>query len=105
MKVAQALDPVSPIIARDMAKVYYYAGDYEAALEQCDLTIELDPHFAPAYSLLGFVQERRGEFDESSAAFEHASLLSPQARRFELRWDGCLLCLEERKKRGPSLRR
>ncbi len=80
--IAQALDPVSPIIARDLARVYYYMGNYEAALEQCDHTIELDPHFAPAYSLLGFVQERRGEFDESSAAFQHAIQLSPQSPSF-----------------------
>ena len=82
--IAQALDPVSPIVARDLAKVYYYLGDYEAALEQCDHTIELDPHFAPAYSLLGFVQERRGEFDESSAAFQHAIQLSPQSPTFRV---------------------
>jgi len=79
MLIAQALDPISPIISRDLAKVYYYMGDYETALEQCDHTIELDPHFAPAYSLLGFVQERRGEFDEASAAFQHAIQLSPQS--------------------------
>ncbi len=36
MLIAQALDPISPIIARDLAKVYYYIGDYETALEQCD---------------------------------------------------------------------
>ena len=80
--IAQALDPISPIISRDLAKVYYYIGEYETALEQCDHTIELDPHFAPAYSLLGFVQERRGEFDEASAAFQHAIQLSPQSPSF-----------------------
>jgi TolB-like protein/Flp pilus assembly protein TadD len=79
MLLAQALDPISPIIARDVARIYYYMGDYEAALEQCDHTIELNPHFTPAYSLLGFVQELRGEFDESAAAFQRAIQLSPQS--------------------------
>ena len=82
MLIAQALDPISPIISRDLAKMHFYIGDYESALEQCDNTIELDPHFAPAYSLLGFVQERRGEFDEASAAFQHAIQLSPQSPSF-----------------------
>ncbi len=80
--VAQALDPISPIIARDLAKIYFYMGDYETALERCDHTIELDPHFAPAYQLLGFVQERRGEFDEAIAAFQHAIQLSPNSPGF-----------------------
>ncbi len=82
MLIAQALDPISPIISRDLAKMHFYVGDYEAALEQCDNTIELDPHFAPAYLLLGFVQERRGEFDEAFAAFQHAIQLSPQSPGF-----------------------
>lgn len=80
--IAQALDPVSPIIARDLAKIFYYMGDTETALEKCDLTIDLDPHFAPAYQLLGSVQERRGEFDEAIAAFQHAIQLSPQSPSF-----------------------
>jgi serine/threonine-protein kinase len=82
MLIAQSLDPISPIIARDLAKVEYYMGNFEAALEQCDSTIELDPHFAPAYSLLGFVQESRGEYDEAFAAFQHAIQLSPQSPSF-----------------------
>jgi serine/threonine-protein kinase len=77
--VAQALDPISSIIARDVARVYYYKQDFEAALEQCDHTIELNPHFSPAYLMLGLVQEQRGDFDESAAAFQRAIQLSPQS--------------------------
>jgi serine/threonine-protein kinase len=75
--LAQALDPISSIIARDVARIYYYKQDYEAALEQGDHTIELNPHFAPAYWALGLIQEQRGEFDESAAAFQRALQLSP----------------------------
>lgn len=77
--LAQTLDPISPIISRDVARIYYYMGNYDAALEQCDKTIELDPHFPPAYALLGLVQQHRGELDESSAAFQRAIQLSPQS--------------------------
>jgi TolB-like protein/Tfp pilus assembly protein PilF len=79
MQLAHALDPISPAIARDVARLNYYLGDYDAALEQCDRTIELDPHFSSAYSQLGFVQESRGEFEESSAAFKRAVQLSPRS--------------------------
>jgi serine/threonine-protein kinase len=77
LMLAQALDPVSSIIGRDLARIYYYEQDYDAALEQCDHTIELNPHFSPAYWILGLVQEQRGDFDESAAAFQRAIQLSP----------------------------
>jgi TolB-like protein/Tfp pilus assembly protein PilF len=79
MVLAQALDPISSIIARDLARSYYYKQDYESALEQCDHTIELNPHFPPAYWILGLVQEQRGDFDESAAAFQRALQFSPQS--------------------------
>jgi TolB-like protein/Flp pilus assembly protein TadD len=78
---AQALDPVSPIIARDLAVVHFNRRDFEAALEQCDHTIELNPHFSPAYLTLGLIQEQREDFDEAAAAFERAVHLSPNAPR------------------------
>jgi serine/threonine-protein kinase len=83
MQLAQALDPVSSIIARDAAAVLYYRRDFDAALEQCDHTIELNPHFSPAYWLLGFIQEQRDDLDESIAAFQRAVHLSPQSPRMQ----------------------
>jgi len=77
--LAQGLDPISSIIARDLARVYYYRQEYDAALDQIDHTIELNPHFSPAYLVLGLVQEQRGDFDESVAAFQRAIQLSPHS--------------------------
>jgi TolB-like protein/Tfp pilus assembly protein PilF len=79
MFIAQALDPISSIIARDVAMVHYYRHDLGAALDQCDHNVELNPHFPPAYWILGLVQEQRGDFDESAAAFQRAIELSPQS--------------------------
>ena len=81
MIVAQSLDPVSSIVARDLAVIHFYRRDFETALEQCDHTIELNPHFAPAYWMLGVIQEQRQDFDESAAAFQRAVHLSPQTPR------------------------
>jgi tetratricopeptide (TPR) repeat protein len=81
--LAQSLDPVSSIIARDVAVIYSYRRDFEAALEQCDQTIELNPHFAPAYLTLGLIQEQRKDFDESAAAFRRAVDLAPQSPRMQ----------------------
>jgi serine/threonine-protein kinase len=83
MRLAQSLDPVSSIIARDVAVTQYYRRDFDAALEQCDHTIELNPHFAPAYLTLGLIQEQRKEFDESAAAFRRAVDLAPNSLRMQ----------------------
>jgi len=81
IELARALDPVSSVIARDLAVIYYYRRDFEAALEQCDHTIELNPHFSPAYWTLGLIQEQMEDFDESAAAFQRASQLAPHSPR------------------------
>jgi serine/threonine-protein kinase len=83
IRLAQSLDPVSSIIARDVAVIYAYRRDFEAALEQCDQTIELNPHFAPAYLTLGLIQEQRKDFDESTAAFSRAVDLAPHSPRMQ----------------------
>jgi serine/threonine-protein kinase len=83
MRIAQSLDPVSSIVARDLALIHAYRRDYEAALEQCDHTIELNPHFSPAYWALGIIQEQRQDLDEAIAAFQRAIDLSPHSPRMQ----------------------
>ena len=83
MLLAQSIDPVSSIVARDLAVIHFYRRDFDTALEQCDHTVELNPHFAPAYWILGIIQEQRQDFDESLAAFQRAVHLSPQTPRMQ----------------------
>jgi len=81
MLTARSLDPVSSIVARDLARVHYYRRDFETALQHCDQTIELNPYFGPAYWLLGVIQEQRRDFDEAVAAFQRALQLLPNTPR------------------------
>jgi len=79
--LAQSLDPISSIIAREIGMIHFYKRDFENALEAIDQAIELNPHFAPSYWTLGLIQEQRGEFDESVAAFQRGLQLSPESPR------------------------
>lgn len=81
LMIAQSLDPVSSIISRDIAQVFHFRREYDRALEQCDHTIEQNPHFSAAYWTLGLVQEQRGELEEAIAAFQRAIELSPPSPR------------------------
>ena len=81
IEIALALDPISSIISRDRAMIHYYRRDFDRALDQCDHTIEANPHFSPAYWALGLIQEQRGDYDESAAAFQRAIQLSPNSTR------------------------
>src|SRR5690348_10877047 len=83
ISMAQAIDPISSIIARDLALTYYYRREFDLSLEQCDRAIEQNPHFSAAYWALGLVQQQRGDLDESAAAFERAIQLSPQSPRMQ----------------------
>lgn len=82
LRIAQSLDPVSAIIARDVAVVHFYRREFDLALEQCDHTIELSPHFAPAFWTLGRIQELREDYEEAAAAFQNAIRLVPTSPRF-----------------------
>lgn len=79
MTVAHALDPVSSVIDRDIARVLYHKRDFDGALEQCDHAIEQNQYFTPAYLTLGLIQQQRGDFDESAAALHRALQLSPES--------------------------
>src|SRR5581483_3705363 len=83
MLTAQSLDPVSAIIARDVAVIYYYRREFRAALEQCDHTIGLNPYFSPAFWTLGMIQEQHGDYEEAAAAFQRAIHLSPESPRMQ----------------------
>ena len=78
--LAQTLDPVSTIISRDIARVLFYRREFDAALEQCDRTIERDPYFSGTYWILGLVQEQLGDLDEAAAAFQRGIHLVPDSR-------------------------
>lgn len=81
MLLAQALDPISSIIARDVSMVYFYRRDFDAALVQHEQTVDLDPHFALSYWTLGLVHKQRGDTEAAIAAFDRALQLSPESPR------------------------
>jgi tetratricopeptide (TPR) repeat protein len=64
-----------------LAVIHFYRATSRPRSSSATTPIELNPHFAPAYWILGVIQEQRKDFDESAAAFQRAVHLSPQTPR------------------------
>lgn len=73
---ARELDPLSPIMNQTAGNVLMLARDYDGAIDALLLTLELDPHFAAAHSVLGCIYGLKGMYEEALAQFEKARALA-----------------------------
>ncbi|HSB74407.1 MAG TPA: winged helix-turn-helix domain-containing protein, partial [Terriglobales bacterium] len=62
IKIAQQLDPLSPIINNDVGDILFYAGQMDAAVSQAKQALEINPGFPLAHFLLGRAYEREGQY-------------------------------------------
>lgn len=75
-KRAQELDPLSLIINAIGGFVFFYARQYDKAIEQCQKTLEIDTNFYPAHQYLGWTYVQKGMFEEAIMEFQKAISLS-----------------------------
>ena len=68
-KLAVELDPLSLTINFELGSAFYYARDYDRAIEQIQKTLELDQNFPPARGLLPAAYEQKGMYGEAIAEF------------------------------------
>lgn len=67
---AISLDPLSPAIRADKAFTYYYAHDYDKALELLNIANELDPDFLHTYDFLDAVYKAKGMYSNAIDQWE-----------------------------------
>jgi TolB-like protein/Tfp pilus assembly protein PilF len=75
-RLALELDPFSLPIRVEAAYNAYMADDWERALEEALRTLELEPEFAPAQSILGQIYAQLGRYEEAIAVIEKARILT-----------------------------
>jgi tetratricopeptide (TPR) repeat protein len=75
---AQALDPVSPIISTDVAEMFYWAGQYDRAIDKAQATLELHPHYHMAHGLRGWAYAQSGQPREAVSEFRKALAVADQ---------------------------
>ena len=72
LKIAEELDPLSPMIHAYAGLVYFAARKYDIALAELDKALELDPDFVPAHANRVDVYLAKSMFEEALAELEWA---------------------------------
>jgi adenylate cyclase len=73
---AYELNPLSQFINLALGYRFYYAHQYQPAIEQCLKTLAMDSTFAQAHVFLGRAYEQKGTYPEAIAEFRKALELS-----------------------------
>lgn len=79
---AQELDPQMPMIPYRKAVSYFFLRQYPQTADSCQEAIRLDPHYDPAYLLLGIAKLEQGDFNAAQAALRKAVILQPGTALF-----------------------
>jgi TolB-like protein/Flp pilus assembly protein TadD len=69
---AQALDPLSPAIGRDLGRILLCQRHYDQAIEQYRKTLDLEPGFPSGYLHLGMAYAQKAMYPEAVAACQKA---------------------------------
>jgi len=75
-KRAQELEPLSLITNFHVALAFYWARNYDQAIDQFQKTLELDPSFPPALVILPAAYEQKGMLEEAIAGFQRGITLT-----------------------------
>ena len=74
---ALQLDPMSPIMLRNMGLALWWWGDVDKAIEQFRKALEIDPNRFNVLLALGWAYAKKGMYAEATAELQKALTLSP----------------------------
>jgi adenylate cyclase len=71
-KRAYALDPLSPVVGANLAKILQESGQDDTAIEQAKKTLELAPDSAVTHAVLGIVYQDKKMYPDAIAEYKRA---------------------------------
>ncbi len=77
-KKAALLDDKDAFAHLAIARVHLARGEYDQAMAECEISVDLNPTFAQGYCAMGDALAYAGRLEESISQFEKATHLSPQ---------------------------
>ena len=76
MRRAQEIDPLSLIASAALGWAQFHRGNFDAAAQQCQRTIDLNANFEPAWLWGGLAHEGAGRYPEALRMLKRAVELS-----------------------------
>lgn len=76
MRLARQLDPTNLIVNADLGLAYYFARQYQQAIETCQKTSEMDPSFLPPQWYLADAYHEMGMTADEVRVFAHFTSLA-----------------------------
>jgi tetratricopeptide (TPR) repeat protein len=76
---ALEVDPLSLRAISNLATAFYYARNYERAIDECRRAIDMDKNFGVAYVVLGLAYEQKGMYKEAIEIFQRMVVLFDRA--------------------------
>ena len=74
---AHELDPLSLMANSTVGWAFYFARQYDKAIDHLKKTLDIDPHFWVANDYLGRAYYQKGMYDEAIVAFQKANVVAP----------------------------
>ncbi len=84
LKIAEDLDPLSPMIHAYAGGLFIYARRYDDAMKELDRSLELDQNFVPAHANRSDACLAKGMFDEALAELHWVMHRAPQSIRWRV---------------------
>jgi tetratricopeptide (TPR) repeat protein len=75
IQLARESDPLSIVINSDVGEMYYYAHQFDRAVEQYRKILEMDSHFLPAYWQIAAAYVHMKRYSEAIEALQQAETL------------------------------
>src|SRR5438876_12016680 len=69
---ASELDPLSPVVGANLAKILQEAGQNDKAIEQAKKTLDLEPDYAVTHAVLGVVYQDKRRYAEAITEYKRA---------------------------------
>eukprot|EP00041_Stephanoeca_diplocostata_P031551 m.985402 g.985402 ORF g.985402 m.985402 type:complete len:756 (-) comp23982_c2_seq18:1289-3556(-) len=77
---ATRIDPANPLLYTNTAQAYIKMGEFEKAVERCDIAVRADERCLKAYVRRGLAKRALGEYAEAQQSFKTARSLASKAQ-------------------------